>query len=111
MNAQQTLAQVPLFRQMSPEYVDRLGGVARERNYKAGDTILREGEPGIAFFAITSGNVEVVRGSGGDATVINRLGPGASFGEVALLTELPRMATIRAVDDVTCIALTRLDFI
>jgi trk system potassium uptake protein TrkA len=43
--------------------------------------------------------------------VINRLGPGGSFGELALLTELPRMATIRAVDDVSCIALTRLDFI
>src|SRR5579885_2161920 len=103
MDAQQALAQVPLFQHMDPEYLERLGRVARERQYRKGDLILHEGDPGIAFFAITAGHVEVVRGAGTpDEAVINRLGPGASFGEMALVTEMPRMATIRAVDDVTC---------
>ncbi|MHB8574970.1 MAG: cyclic nucleotide-binding domain-containing protein [Dehalococcoidia bacterium] len=111
MDVLQALARIPLFRQMSQEYLERLGRVARERHFKAGDVILHEGNPGIAFFGIASGNVEVVRGSGGDESVINNLGPGGSFGEMALLTELPRMATVRAVDDVTCIAMSRLDFL
>ncbi len=111
MNAAQTLAQVPLFRGMSPDYLDRLQRVSRERSYEAGSSILREGELGIAFFVIVSGNVDVLRGAGADQTVINKLGPGQSFGEMALLSELPRMATVRAVDSVKCIAMTRLDLL
>lgn len=108
MDARETLASVPLFKQLDSEYLDRLARVARERTYEPGDTILKQGEYGIAFFAIVDGHVEVVR-AGVDAP-INRLGPGESFGELALLSEVPRMATVRAVDNVRCAVLQRLDF-
>ncbi len=109
MDAAQTLAKVPLFKGMSPEYLERLQRVSRERTYDSGSVILREGDFGIAFFVILSGHVEVVRAAG--ETTINTLGAGESFGEMALLSELPRMASVRATDAVTCLALTRLDLL
>ena len=111
MDAHEALRKTRLFQNLSPQYLDRLSSVARERSYKAGETIVREGDQGIAFFVIVSGNVEVLRGSGGDQTVINRIGPGGTFGEIALLTEFPRLASVRAENDVTCVALARLDFL
>jgi cAMP-dependent protein kinase regulator len=111
MDAEQTLSTAPLFQGMSPEYLERVARAARQRSYNPGDVILREGDPGIAFFVIASGHVQVVRGAGGDESVINSLGTGDSFGEMALLTDLPRMATVRAVDNVTCFALLRLDLL
>jgi CRP-like cAMP-binding protein len=109
MDARETLASVPLFKQLRSEYLDRLARVVRERTYEPGATILREGEYGIAFFAIIEGHVEVLR-SGVEAP-INRLGPGESFGELALLSDVPRIATVRAVDQVRCAVLQRLDFL
>ncbi|HEY7295255.1 MAG TPA: cyclic nucleotide-binding domain-containing protein [Dehalococcoidia bacterium] len=111
MDAAQTLAKAALFRGMSEEYLQRLARAGRERNYSPGETILREGDPGIAFFVINTGRCEVLRGSGPDQQVINQLGPGDSFGEMALLNDLPRMATVRAVDNVSCLALLRLDLL
>jgi len=111
MDAAQTLATAPLFRRMSDEYIERLARTARVRTYSPGQTILREGDPGIAFFVVSEGKVEVLRGAGADQTVINTLGPGDSFGEMALLNDLPRMATVRAVDNVTCIGMVRLDLL
>ncbi len=108
MNAQQTLSQVPLFRNLDPQYLERLQLAARERNYAAGDVILREGELGIAFYVVLAGHVEVTRS---DGTVVNRIGPGGSFGEMALLNDMPRSARVTAVDAVTCLVLPRLDFI
>jgi CRP/FNR family cyclic AMP-dependent transcriptional regulator len=101
MNAQQTLSQVPLFRNLDPQYLERLQLAARERNYAAGDVILREGELGIAFYVVLAGHVEVTRSDG----------PGGSFGEMALLNDMPRSARVTAVDAVTCLVLPRLDFI
>lgn len=109
MDARETLANVPLFKQLSPEYLDRLSRVARERRYAPGEKILVEGQYGIAFFAIVEGHVEVVRS--GVSSPINRLGPGNSFGELALLSEVPRMATVTAVDAVRCVVLQQLDFL
>lgn len=111
MDAAQTLAAAPLFRRMSDEYLERLARTARVRKYAPGETILREGDPGIAFFVVSEGKVEVLRGTGDEQAVINTLGPGDSFGEMALLNDLPRMATVRAIDNVTCIGMVRLDLL
>src|SRR5262249_55237465 len=87
---------------------DRIQRVARERTFAPGATIVQEGEHGIAFFVIVSGHVDVVRG---DGAVVNHLGAGDSFGELALLDDMPRQASVKAVDEVACLALPRLDFL
>jgi MFS family permease len=69
----------------------------------AGKTVIEEGMPGDLFYLIESGTAEVtVHGA-----VVNNYGPGGSFGEIALLRDVPRQATVRALEDMTLYALER----
>lgn len=103
----QLLADVPLFRDLPKKTLNRLARVAVPRTFKAGDEIVHEGDRGAGFFLITGGKVEVVRGD----TRLNTLGQGDFFGEMALLDEHPRSATVRALEDTNCLAMSRWDFV
>jgi MFS family permease len=74
----------------------------------AGDVIIREGDPGDLFYVVEGGEVEVV---GTDGSVVATLGPGSYFGEIALLKDVPRTATVRALTDVALMTLDRDEFI
>jgi CRP-like cAMP-binding protein len=82
-----------------------------ERSYKKGETIVKEGEQAVAFFIVTNGKVEVSAGSAAKRQKLNELGPGGVFGEMALLDGGPRVATVKAIDDTTCLVLSRWDFV
>jgi CRP-like cAMP-binding protein len=103
------LASVPLFAHLSAESLHRIAALLVERRFPPGTEIVHEGERGIAFFVLVSGAVEVVRGSGQHPA--GRLGPGACFGEMALLDDAPRSVTIRTTASSTCLALTRWHFL
>ncbi len=103
----QLLANVPLFRDLPKKTLNRLAKVAVPRTFKAGNEIVREGDRGAGFFLIMQGKVEVVRGD----TKLNTLGSGDFFGEMALLDEHPRSATVRALEDTDCLAMSRWDFV
>jgi CRP-like cAMP-binding protein len=75
-------------------------------NVPPGQEIVRQGEPGDAFYAIGSGQVEVVE----DGRTVTVLGPGSFFGEVALLLDVPRTATVRARTPVRAFRLEREGF-
>ena len=75
-------------------------------NVPPGRTIIRKGEPGDAFYAIRSGQVEVIA----DERTVTVLGPGSYFGEVALLLDVPRTATVRARTPVRAFRLEREGF-
>lgn len=105
------LAAVPLFSQLPRKDLTRLGRAVVERNYKKGDTIVKEGESAVAFFMVTKGKVEVLKGSGAKKRSLTELGPGSVFGEMALLDGGPRDATVRAVDETECLVLSRWDFV
>ncbi len=79
--------------------------------YAAGETIIRQGEPGSRFYIVTDGEVEVVREEtdGGERRLAT-LGPGRSFGEAALLGATRRNATVRALTDVGVLTIARRDF-
>jgi CRP-like cAMP-binding protein len=77
--------------------------------FKAGDTILREGDEGDSAFVIVSGEVEVLIGPGGRRVVV--LKAGDVFGEMCLIEPGPRSATIVALTDVECIATNYEEFI
>ncbi len=78
--------------------------------FSASQEIIRQGEPGSRFYIINSGKVEVVRRTGTTENVLATLGPGKYFGEVALLRDSYRTATVRAVEDTTVLSIARKDF-
>jgi hypothetical protein len=85
-------------------------GVSRVR-FAPGEVIFRQGDPGDFVYTIIDGQVEIVREEPhGEETVINRLGPGEYFGEMALISNAPRTATVRAITAVDAVALARDDF-
>lgn len=100
------LARVPLFKELNRKALERVARIARTRNFKAGEDIVKEGDEGVGFFLITKGRVDVTRGD----TKLNTLGEGEFFGEMALLDNYRRAATVRAVEDTECVAMSRWDF-
>jgi CRP-like cAMP-binding protein len=100
------VAQMPLFRDLSPGELDLLLTRLVPLDFAAGQQIVRQGERGERFYVIRSGCVEVAR----DGTVLAQLGPGEAFGEIALLLDVPRTATVRAETNLILWELTREDF-
>ena len=96
------LAQVGLFSDLSPRELKAIAGSMREHRYPAGREVVAEGKPGVAFFVIADGAAVVMRAGGGVAT----LGPGVHFGEIALITEVERTASVTAQTDLVCWTLT-----
>jgi CRP-like cAMP-binding protein len=85
------------------------GGLGLARvSVAAGEEIVRQGEPGDRFYIVEAGAVEVVDED--DGRVVNTLGSGAAFGEIAFLTGQPRTATVRAVEPTALQVLTIQDF-
>ena len=86
------------------------------KRFPAGHMIFLEEDHGSDFYVILEGQVEIsktyrgVEGRGDRPEVLNVLGPGDFFGEMALLEETPRFATARAVTDVECLVFGRGDF-
>src|SRR2546422_1279739 len=76
----------------------------RAVSYTKGDLILVEGQRGADAYLIESGRVEVYR-AGPPELPVAILGPGQIFGEMALITEQPRSASVRAIDDVRLLAM------
>jgi len=112
MPHEDALRNVQLFSQFASKDLTRLGRAVVERTYKKGETIVKEGEQAVAFFIIARGKVEVVQGPGTKkAQILNTLGPSQTFGEMALLDGAPRAATVRALEDTTCLVLSRWDFV
>jgi CRP-like cAMP-binding protein len=106
------LASAELFRDLTPAHLERLERVAHRRHYDPGEVIVQEGQGGIAFFVVTAGRVTISRADTDDQQhEIRTVGPGGSFGEMALFSDRPRSATITAVEPTDCLALHRFEFL
>ena len=101
------LRSVPLFAKASDKELRRIADVARAEHFRAGEDIVTEGHSSGPFYLLTEGDAQVL--VGGEAK--NTLGPGQFFGEMALIDRQPRSATIRAISDVTALAITSWDFL
>jgi CRP/FNR family transcriptional regulator, cyclic AMP receptor protein len=102
----ETLGQVPLFAGIKPKQLRKLAERMAERTFPEGDTVTSEGEGGVGFFMIEDGNATVsIKGS-----IVSTLGPGDYFGEIALIDNGPRSATIVATTDLRCRGMTAWEF-
>jgi len=100
------LQKIPLFADLEPRELERLSGSFKERTFDAGNAVATEGEGGAGFFVIESGEA-VVTVQGEER---GRLGPGDYFGDIALIDQGARSATIVADSDLHCYGLTFWDF-
>jgi len=100
------LKKVPIFSRLPARELEHIARSLKERSYEPGSVIVKEGDPGLGFFLITQGRVAV---SHRDHT-IRELGPGEFFGEMALMEERPRSATVTAKERTQCLQLVRWDF-
>jgi CRP-like cAMP-binding protein len=100
------VAAMPLFRDLSDAELDLVLARLTPASVLAGEIIIQQGEQGDRFYLIRSGSVAVEQ----DGRQIGLLGPGDTFGEIALLLEIPRTATIRAIAPTALLALDTQDF-
>jgi CRP-like cAMP-binding protein len=101
------LRSVPLFSGLDDKALKQLEAMLQDHVFAPGEEIAAEGRSGVDFFfLIESGTASVQRGG----TVINSLGPGDWFGELALIAKGPRTATVVANDELRCRTLASFQF-
>jgi CRP-like cAMP-binding protein len=106
------LAKVPLFHGLEPQQLTDIGKRFRERKYKTGEHIVEQGKIGVGLFIIETGRAEVCRTRpDGTQFVVSALHPTEFFGELSLLDDAPRSASVIAAEDTACLALAQLDFL
>jgi CRP-like cAMP-binding protein len=106
-NVVDALARVPMLESLDRKHLEKLAKDFRERTFPAGTVVVKEGDKqGIGFFVIADGDAVVTRG--GDE--VARLGPGAHFGAVALISDRVRTATVTAETDLHTYVMTLWDF-
>ena len=97
---------VPLFSQCSRRELAQIAGIADEIDLRKDKILIREGARGREFFVLLEGSAEVTK----DGRKINTLGPGDFFGEIALVSDSPRTATVTATSPVHTLVITDRSF-
>ena len=101
------LQEVPLFSGLSQRQLKRLARLFKERRFAAGRPVVKQGEmSGVGFFVISEGEASVTV----DGVYTKGLGPGDSFGELALISQQERAATVTADTPLTCQVINLWDF-
>lgn len=101
------LGLVPMFRGLSKRQLRQLAGLCEIGDFMANHSIVRQGEPGDAFYVILTGQAKVTSGR----KFLGRMLPGDHFGEIAVLDGGPRSATVTSETPMTLLILHRDDFL
>jgi CRP-like cAMP-binding protein len=96
-----------LFEALPGPALETVAREARRVEIPAGDVVVRQGDPGVEYFAVIRGRLMVAI----DSTDRHELGPGDDFGEVALLRDVPRSATVRAITDAVLLVVDQQSFL
>ena len=107
------LASIPLFRSLAPSQLNALVAEATEQVYPAGHVITRQGEPPQWLWVLLSGRVRVVEATtdGQAEMLLGEIGRAEVFGELGILRDQPRSATVVAVERTHCLVLRHADFV
>jgi hypothetical protein len=98
---------VPFLAPLPVPTLEHLAGSLTAVDLHAGQAVFRQGDVGDRFYVIDRGEVEVKDGD----TLLRTLGPGESFGEIALIRDVPRTATVAAISDAALVALDAAEFL
>lgn len=102
----ESLQRSPLFSELSRRELGRVARTMSERTFPPGTVVSSEGEVGVGFFIISEGEASVVVGG----EEVRRLGPGEHFGEIALIVESARTATVTAETELRCHVMASWEF-
>ncbi len=100
------IKKVPLFSKLSKKGLEDVAHLADELDLPSGKTMAEEGDRGREFFVLLEGEAEVTKGG----QRINMMRDGDFFGEIALVTKMPRTASVTATKDVRVLVITERDF-
>ena len=100
------IRKIPLFSQLSKKGLEDVAHIADELDLPAGKVMAKEGDRGREFFVLLEGEAEVTKSE----RRINTMRNGDFFGEVALVTKMPRTASVKATTDVRVLVITERDF-
>ncbi len=110
-NILEYLKKIPLFKNFSDKELKNIASIIKERNYKKGDIIVKQGEEGIGLFIIKSGKVKVSKTlSSGKVLDIAIHSDGEYFGELSMLDNKPRSATVTALEDTQTFVMSYWEF-
>ncbi len=101
---------IPIPEGLEPDDLPKLAAVGMVRVWEPGSTLCHEGRPGASCFFVLQGSVEVMKASMRGARVLARLGAGELVGQVCLVDNLPRSASLRAAEDLVVLEIHRSDF-
>src|SRR5947209_11959104 len=106
------LARVDLFRDLTKKELEVIGNSCQQRTYSAGTTLVKQGDTGVGLYILTKGRVRVTQPQDPDKAEkdLGVYGAGDVFGEMALLDDLPRSATVTAIEDVTALLMPVWEF-
>ncbi|HVB74736.1 MAG TPA: cyclic nucleotide-binding domain-containing protein [Ktedonobacteraceae bacterium] len=107
-----TLARVDLFSGLDKKELQALAKSCQERKYSAGSALIKQGDSGVGLYVIISGHVKITLTNNPDRAEgdLGVYGPGSVIGEMALLDDLPRSATVTAIEDVDALLLPVWEF-
>jgi signal transduction histidine kinase len=104
------LRQIPLFADLSEEDLERLYSMAETVSIPAGQLVLREGDPGDSLYVVLEGELEVTKRQGSQDVLLALYDPGQFFGEMALLEQAPRSASVRTVQESRLLVISQAAF-
>jgi len=105
------LSRVPLFKGLKKRQLESLAKRFVERDYPTGTAIVTQGKGGEGLFIVVEGHTDVIRVRGdGEKVQVNAFGPADFFGELALLDDGPRTASVITTQPTKCLVLVRWDF-
>jgi signal transduction histidine kinase len=104
------LRQIPLFADLSEEDLEQLYKMAEPVSIPAGQLVLREGDPGDSLYVVLAGELEVTKRQGGQDVLLAVYKPGQFFGEMALLEQAPRSASVRTLQESRLMVISQVAF-
>ena len=105
------ISKIDFFSGLDEKILKKLADACIMRQFTKNETIVRQGEMGLGLYLIAKGRVKVDREQGGIRLQVAELGPEQFFGEMSLLDNKPRSATVTGLEDAECVLLTRDSFV
>lgn len=110
MSILELLPKVPLFSQLDQNDLQTLSASARERDYQSGEVLMHQGDSGVGLFILSRGKVSITQVRNSEVFDLGTLESGQVFGELSLLDDMPRTATVTAIEPCSVIIVPIWDF-